>query len=843
MKNKYFIFTILLLTLIAIMSFSSSNNSKFYYAYNEKVYLNELENKLIVRYKHNKKSDKKQLSLYSELGDKQFEWLDDSTCIIITAISEKVKLKDKIAKQEDVKSCNPVYAINTGFEMGVTDEILVRFKDNAYQKESKKLHEKLGVEVVKTNNLYQLLKVPVGSDALEIANKYQESGLTRFSHPNFICEIELHQEIPNDPYFVNQFNLNNTGQVFTDGHSGTNDADIDGPEAWAITQGSNDIVIAVIDQGVTSNHPDLPNTRQVRLNESNFADGDANNPSPTNNNNHGNACAGLISATQNNNQGISGIAPNCRIMPIRIFNTDGSGVSVDRLKEAIDFARQNGADIISNSWGFGAGATDPNLIPAIRDAIIDATTQGRNDLGCVVVFSASNSANHVQNGNGEIRFPSNVDVAGVFTVGASDRDDLQANYSPTSDPGSSNNQIIDISAPSHRAYSQRIAGETWEVWSIDIPGGAGYNSVHNTDGGNLPVIGSILPDVGVNNLSYTARFGGTSASCPQVAGVAALMLSINPKLTQQQIFDIITSTADEVGNYTYTNGISNELGSGRLNASSAVFQAAGTIMSISGPSTICPFSNTTYTINYLPTGATVHWFGLSIVSGQGTDSVICQATRNGATRLRAVITLSTEQTINLVKDIFVGTPEPAILLCPASEYPYFSTHLEYGYVNEDYYLYAYGTNLSNNDADFKWKFYSSDPYTLPVLGIGRQIEFKKCTPGDYTVSLQYNGVCGWSDETFETIRFEYNMEYSLSMYPNPTSEETTISIESVGTKAFNEDELWNIEIYSSSMIPKVKKTNIRGKEVKITTNGWQTGIYFVRVKYKDLMLEDKLIIK
>ena len=64
------------------MSFSSSNNSRFYYAYNEKIYLNELDNKLIVRYKQNKKSDKANISLNHELANKPMEWKDDSTCII-----------------------------------------------------------------------------------------------------------------------------------------------------------------------------------------------------------------------------------------------------------------------------------------------------------------------------------------------------------------------------------------------------------------------------------------------------------------------------------------------------------------------------------------------------------------------------------------------------------------------------------------------------------------------------------------------------------------------------------------------------------------------------------------
>ncbi len=159
--------------------------------------------------------------------------------------------------------------------MGVTDEFLVKFNEGVAQTEIDKLHEKYGVEVVKTTDLYQLLKVPDGADALQIANMYQETGSTRFSHPNFYSKVERDQVIPNDTYFANQFSLNNTGQVFTDGHSGTNDADIDAPEAWTMSTGSSNIIIAVLDEGVTSDHPDLPNTRQIRLNDSNFGDGDS----------------------------------------------------------------------------------------------------------------------------------------------------------------------------------------------------------------------------------------------------------------------------------------------------------------------------------------------------------------------------------------------------------------------------------------------------------------------------------------------------------------------------------------------------------------------------------------
>lgn len=515
--GKKIVFTTMLLSIIIlVMSFIEGQKSTFYYAYKEKILLTELDNLLVVRFRENKQADIKNISLYSELVAKKIDWKDDSTFIVTLNLREKESFKEEFLKQPDVKTCNYVYSGDKGLKMGVTDEFVVQFNKNTSEKEIQDLHKKYNIELIKTTDFYQLLKVPTGADALEIANKYQESGLTYFSHPNFICDQELHQIIPNDSYFGNQFYLNNTGQIFSDGHGGTVDADIDAPQAWSVTLGNNNIIIAVIDEGITSEHPDLPNTRQVRLNGSNFADGDVNNPSPTGNSNHGNSCAGIIGATQGNNQGISGIAPNCRILPIRKFNSDGSGITPQKNADAINFAKQSGAHIISNSWGYTS--QNPNLYPVIKEAILNATTTGRSGLGCVVLFSAGNNANHNTGNNGYIQFPGNVDVAGVLTVGASSRNDLQAIYSPTSEPLSSNNQLIDIVAPSHRAYSTQDPNETFEVWTIDMPNNPGYNPVKSVDdvGGTMPIVGSILPNTGVNNLSYTGRFGGTSAACPQV---------------------------------------------------------------------------------------------------------------------------------------------------------------------------------------------------------------------------------------------------------------------------------------------------------------------------------------
>lgn len=842
--KSIFLITVLCIG-IALMSSSVLQKSKFYYSCNNKINLKELDNKLIVRYKQNKRSDIKQISLYPELFDKSLKWRDDSTCIITLPATEKELFKEKILNQSDVATCNPIYVIKTGLEMGVTDEILVQFNDNVSQAEKDKLHQSYGVKVGKTTEYDQILKVPAGSDALEIANKYQESGLTYFSYPNFICDAELHHVTPNDPYFVNQFYLNNTGQIFTDGHSGVPDADIDAPEAWSVTLGNNDIIIAVLDEGVTSDHPDLPNTRQVRLNGSNFADRDPNDPSPAGDRNHGNACAGIVGATQGNEQGISGIAPNCRIMPIRKFYANGSAITPQEVEQAIDFARVNGADVISCSWGY---TTDErNFYPNITNAIIRATTLGRNGLGCVVVFSTGNSAQHSNSYDGYIQFPANVDVPGVLTVGASDRNDLQANYSPN---GNANNPI-DIVAPSQRAPSWHygMANETAEVWTIDIPGDPGYNPNKNTDGGPLPLVGEILPNTGVNNLSYTARMGGTSAACPQVAAGAALLLSINPNLTQQQVFNILTSTADQGTHYTYTDGVSNELGHGRLN----VFRAVSQALNINGPDTVCSVKN--YNIPNLPEIFTVTWSSNPeadqsfYLSSNGHNCSVTNINHVGPIALIATVSGGD------VPGFTLSSPKEIYLTYTPNYYTFYATLTTGGTTNW----------LQENNCLLTYQFpgmYSGqidiqDPTGLPEIkfvtwtkiwqsqgisfaGIGGSADGKNVTAtikpvgGVATFRMEAFNYCGSFTHNYTFVAGESYLCSGIEMlksaptvkvYPNPTNGYFTVDYESVDPNSGIEEIILSNNLGTNI----IRKKYFCQKTITIDISNLNPGIYFLEI--------------
>ena len=479
-----------------MLAFIVSVPAQYYYSYNNPIHLNKTDT----------------IVIFSGNPDVE-DYLTNNPSLIVSSNNKYTIISNKNMFPKGIVKSYPVYKTEDGCLLGCNGQIL--FFPN-HEEDIDIILQSFPLEIIQNTPFYIIAQVSENSvdDDLSIANALQESGLVQFSHPNFIVNFQKHQDTISDPYFPYQFYLHSIGQVINDGHVTTADADINAPETWNITKGDSSIIIAVIDGGVTSDHPDLPNDRQLRLPNSNGAgpyDGTpVNDPSPWGNNNHGNACAGIIAASHNN-EGISGVAPNCKIMPIRV---PFSYVAIDVFATALVFATLNGADIISNSWG--TSDPNPNAYPAIINAINIATTYGRNGKGCVVVFSAGNTANRVNNDFGYVAFPANCLNEAMITVGASDRNNQVAKYSP-------NGNKISVVAPSHKAYPIQISGENKEVWSMDIPGSSGYNPNEST--------GEVLPSSGTNHLSYTGRFGGTSAACPQIAGVSALMLSVNPTLS------------------------------------------------------------------------------------------------------------------------------------------------------------------------------------------------------------------------------------------------------------------------------------------------------------------------
>ena len=231
--------------------------------------------------------------------------------------------------------------------------------------------------------------------------------------------------VPSDPHLKDQWAL----------------ADIAAPRAWDLAPSAKGVVVAVVDSGVQLDHPDLKgalwtNEREVAGNglddDGNgfvddvhgwdFVDGD-NDPSPGGTSefdNHGTHVAGIIGATSNNGVGISGIAPNVQIMPVRVM--DGKSGRTDTIADGIDYAVKNGADVINLSLG---GAYSRLMDEAIARAW---------KAGVVVVAAAGND------GGSAASFPASSRVAGVLGVGATDSQDALASFSNFG-PG------VDLTAP------------------------------------------------------------------------------------------------------------------------------------------------------------------------------------------------------------------------------------------------------------------------------------------------------------------------------------------------------------------------------------------------------------
>jgi subtilisin family serine protease len=462
----------------------------------------------------------------------------------------------------------PAYSTQEQDDILMFDEFLVRFKSTVSSREIESFSSRHGVEIVKINNLrptqYTFRWTPAADgNPLAMANMFFDSLDCEWSTPDFIIEGSFFDVIPNDLYFPNQYYLHNTGQEPIPGEgAGVPDTDIDAPEAWEISLGSANITVAVIDQGVQP-HPDLPSSRILPgYDYAGYYQGSPpdNNPWPDGNEAHGMAIAGIIAATHNS-IGIAGIAPNCKILPVKIANYQGRLPSVDRVANAVDFARQHGADVINGSWGYRTSNPNNPLYAPIRNAINDAISYGRGGLGTVCVFAAGNFADRL---NSYVVFPAN--MPGVLAVGAIDKSGNIQFYSPQD----ADLDIVSLSGdpalgPTGPPDDIMLKGN---IWSIEMQGQPGWNPGNYRIGSPyyynayettpLPKGDNYPPGL------YTARFGGTSAAAPQAAGVAALILSEDPSLTQSEVVARIKYSADNLGFAPEDQGF------GKLNAYDAL---------------------------------------------------------------------------------------------------------------------------------------------------------------------------------------------------------------------------------------------------------------------------------
>jgi subtilisin family serine protease len=199
------------------------------------------------------------------------------------------------------------------------------------------------------------------------------------------------QAMPNDASFSTLWGMHNTGQS-----GGTVDADIDAPEAWDLSTGSHDVVVAVIDTGIDQTHPDLLANLWTNPGEiaDNGLDDDGNgyvddtrgwdwvnsDNNPNDDNGHGTHCAGTIGGTGNNDTGVAGVCWQVSLLGLKFLNASGNGFESDGA-EAIAYATDLGVTLTSNSY------TGTSYTQAMKDTIDEA-----HEAGILFVAAAGNNA-------------------------------------------------------------------------------------------------------------------------------------------------------------------------------------------------------------------------------------------------------------------------------------------------------------------------------------------------------------------------------------------------------------------------------------------------------------------
>jgi subtilisin family serine protease len=407
-------------------------------------------------------------------------------------------------------SLGDVGALNSANSSYDNSQILVRFRDE---------HAKAPQPAIEGTQIGAALGLVSGLHSVSLSGvtveealaAYQASPAVLYAQPDYRIDLSL---VSNDPGYTGQYlwGLDNSGQ-----DAGTVDADIDAPEAWNITTGSRELIVAVIDSGVDYNHPDL--AANIWTNAAEVArdglDNDGNgyvddvhgydffnwDSDPMDDNGHGTHVAGTIGAVGNNGRGVAGVSWGVQLMPLKFLGADGSG-SLSGAISALNYAVQMGAQISNNSWGGGG------YVGSLYEAIQSA--QGANHL-----FVAA-AGNDNLNNDRYASYPANYALDNVISVAATDNRDQMASFSH------------------------------WGATTVDLAA-PGVDIVSTTPG---------------NTYSYMS---GTSMATPHVSGAAALLWSADHNLTLAEVKDRLLRGADPIGTIG-PNAAKPTLTGGRLNA-------------------------------------------------------------------------------------------------------------------------------------------------------------------------------------------------------------------------------------------------------------------------------------
>jgi thermitase len=414
-----------------------------------------------------------------------------------------LSLPQEAPAAQDAPSTQPAF---------VAGQILVKFHPGVRPADRLALHQAQAARLLRVipGLEVSVVRVPAGTERAAVA-AYARSPLVAYAELDYLAHA-LEVPLPDDEHFGKQWGMHNTGQEFKAGLFGTRDADIDAPEAWAITKGDPDVLIAILDTGIDQDHPDL---HAKIVDNINFADDSSTVDDLYG---HGTHVAGTAAAMTDNEVGVAGVGGTARLLNVKVLNDQAFGPNSQiayGIRWAADYQSPNDPQarvrVINLSLGNDISSR------TLEDAVKYAWNKG-----AVLTCAGGNG------GDQSPTYPARYEPC--IAVAATDDDDELASFS------SWNNDWMDVAAPGENVYS------TFPNHPFALGDARGRSQ--NYDYGN-----------------------GTSMSAAYVAGLAALVWNTPASTSNQLVRYCIEQRADRIpGTGTYWIH-------GRVNADKAVSNA------------------------------------------------------------------------------------------------------------------------------------------------------------------------------------------------------------------------------------------------------------------------------